>query len=290
VAGALAARGQLPIAAAAAAAVAACVLADALWYAAGRRYGRRILSLLCKVSLSPDVCVRQTESVFARWGAPSLAVAKFIPGFASVATAMAGATGVRRMPFVAWDATGALLWAGSGLALGWIFSAAIADVLRVLEDMGRWGLLLLAIALVAFVAAKAWRRYLFHARLRMDRISVQALAGMLERGETPLVIDVRGQAATGRERIPGAIVYSGQWPHDLPAPNDDAVVVVYCACPNEASAALVARQLAARGYARVRPLQGGIDAWTAAGLRVVRDGEADDVPGTGVPTARPAAA
>jgi membrane protein DedA with SNARE-associated domain/rhodanese-related sulfurtransferase len=275
VAGALAAAGQASVAALLAAAVAACLLSDTLWYVAGRRYGGRILSLLCRVSLSPDACVRQTEFVFSRWGAPSLAVAKFVPGLASVATAMAGSTGVGRASFLVWDTLGAALWAGTGLALGWLFSAAIEDMLVVLEEMGRWGLLLVVAAAAVFIAGKAWRRYQFRSRLRMDRISVAALSEMLERGEAPLVIDVRAPASARQGRIPGAIVFhDDDWPADLQPPSEDTVVVVYCACPNEASAALVAKKLLGRGFKRVRPLQGGIDAWTAAGLGVEDDGVA----------------
>lgn len=58
-------------------AVLALVLADSLWYGLGRLQGHRILKTLCRISLSPDSCVRQTESVFERWGMPSLLVAKF---------------------------------------------------------------------------------------------------------------------------------------------------------------------------------------------------------------------
>lgn len=269
VAGSLAARGELSLPALLAAAVVACLLADALWYAAGRRFGTRVLRGLCKLSLSPDGCVRQTESIFTRFGAPSLVVAKFVPGFASVATAMAGSTGVNRVAFVGFDAVGAALWAGLGLALGWLFADAIEDVMRVLGDMGRWGLVFLGLALAAFVASKWWRRRQFHAQLRMDRISVDDLARMLADGEAPIVVDVRSTTGQGDGRIPGAITFrQDAWPDDLKAPHDEAMVVVYCACPNEASAALVARQLMARGFKRVRPLQGGIEAWRAAGLAI----------------------
>jgi rhodanese-related sulfurtransferase len=44
-------------------------------------------------------------------------------------------------------------------------------------------------------------------------------------------------------------------------------VVVYCACPNEATAFKVALLLRRRGVRRVRPLAGGIDAWVGAGLK-----------------------
>jgi 3-mercaptopyruvate sulfurtransferase SseA len=45
-------------------------------------------------------------------------------------------------------------------------------------------------------------------------------------------------------------------------------VVVYCRCPNEASAAQVVRLLRERGFKRVRPLAGGLDAWVEAGLPI----------------------
>jgi membrane protein DedA with SNARE-associated domain len=139
VAGSLAAAGQLSAGGLLATSVLACLMADTLWYLAGKRHGSRVLRLLCKLSLSQDGCVRQTEFIFARWGAPSLVIAKFVPGFASVATAMAGLTRVGPTAFLVYDAIGATLWAGAGLALGWIFAAAVADVLAVLAEMGRWG-------------------------------------------------------------------------------------------------------------------------------------------------------
>ena len=41
-------------------------------------------------------------------------------------------------------------------------------------------------------------------------------------------------------------------------------VVVYCACPNDATAVKVALLLRRSGIRQVRPLAGGIDAWSAA--------------------------
>ena len=73
-----------------AAAVSASVLADSVWYGAGRMFGYRLLSGLCRLSINPGSCVTQTESRFARWGVWSLVVAKFIPGFSTVAPPIAG--------------------------------------------------------------------------------------------------------------------------------------------------------------------------------------------------------
>ena len=52
---------------------------------------------------------------------------------------------------------------------------------------------------------------------------------------------------------------------DLPR---DREIILYCTCPNEASAAQAARLLMNNGFSRVRPLHGGLAAWIAAGYAV----------------------
>ncbi|HWH83548.1 MAG TPA: rhodanese-like domain-containing protein [Burkholderiaceae bacterium] len=264
--GALAARGQLDIGALLGTAVVACLVADTVWYAIGRWNGRRVLRTLCRISLSPDGCVRQTESIFTRFGAPSLLVAKFVPGFASVATALAGAMHLSRGAFLLFDGLGALLWCGVGLGLGWLFAPAIDSVIDTLARFGQWGLIVLAVAIALFVAAKWWQRHRFNVQLRMARVSVEALGTMLDGGERPLIVDVRSSASQAEGRIPGSITFAGDvLAPELAAYPRNAPIVVYCACPNDASAVLAARRLLERGYRDVRPLAGGIDAWTAAG-------------------------
>src|ERR1051325_7818655 len=46
------------------AAVFGSVLADLIWFYLGRHGGLRMLSLLCRISLEPDSCVRRTEGFF----------------------------------------------------------------------------------------------------------------------------------------------------------------------------------------------------------------------------------
>ena len=101
--------------------------------------------LLCRISLSPDSCVRQTESLFERYGMPSLLFAKFIPGFSTVAPPLAGAAGARLPAFLLYDAGGALLWAGAGVGGGMIFHRAIDRVLAFLASLGGWAFALLAV-------------------------------------------------------------------------------------------------------------------------------------------------
>jgi membrane protein DedA with SNARE-associated domain/rhodanese-related sulfurtransferase len=272
VTGALASRGGYSLPALLATAVAASLIADLAWYATGRRIGGPVLRTLCRVSLSPDSCVRQTESIFTRWGAQSLMVAKFIPGFASVATAMAGVLRVPLWRFIPADAIGATLWAGVAISLGYIFRNAIDDVLEVLQAMGKIGLVLIVLAFAGYVLWKWLQRKRFIRQLIMDRISVDEVRTLIDEGRIGMVIDVRSpmsQEITGR--IPGAVTVDPQnMKFDLVAVEPQSEVVVYCACPNEATAVAVAKALVEHGFKRVRPLHGGIDAWIAAGHDVER--------------------
>ena len=270
--GAFAVRGDYPVAALLGTAVMASLIADMLWYYAGKRYGYRVLKTLCRISLSPDTCVRQTESIYARWGPASLLIAKFIPGFASVATALAGVVGTRRIPFMIFDALGATLWAGAAILLGAIFHDAVGDIVDVLEGLGKWGLMVLLVLFALFILAKWWQRYRFYRELRMARISVQELQDLIASGQQPAILDVRSVTSQGRDgRIPGALSVSDTGlDEQLAGIAANGEVIVYCACPNEASAARIAKLLMQRGFTRVRPLHGGIDAWIAAGLGVER--------------------
>src|SRR5215831_18815433 len=89
-AGTLIRTGRLHAPLATAACVIAAVIADTVWFQLGRRRGRQVLRILCRVSLEPDSCVRQTENAFLRYGMNSLLVSKFIPGLNAVAPPLAG--------------------------------------------------------------------------------------------------------------------------------------------------------------------------------------------------------
>lgn len=256
-------------------AVAAALIADVLWYHAGRAYGHRVLGRICRISLSPDACIRQTESVYGRWGARSLLVAKFVPGFASIASALAGVVGTPLRTFVLFDALGALIWVGSAVFLGSLFSSTVQDLLDVLTALGKWGLLLLCVAFAVFVARKWWQRQRVVRSLKMPRMSVEELAGLNAQGITPTVIDVREPLLFGRGHIPGAsswLAHQGKgraaYEHLLPRERHEHGLVVYCDCPDEISAARVARQLQRAGFHNVRPLSGGLTAWEAAGFEL----------------------
>lgn len=277
VVGALSARGDAAIAPwhVVGVAVAASLVADTVWYLAGRRIGRRVLRLMCRLSLSPDSCVRQTERIFERWGAPSLMVAKFVPGFAAVATSMAGVmrTGLPR--FLFFDAIGAVLWSGVPVVLGVALRDAVGEAMALVDSAGRWGLMAIAAALVLYIAVKALQRQRLIRTLRMARVGADELNALLQSGKRPLIVDVRSPQSQREGRIPGAVWLDPQaFDSSLRASalteSDTDEVIVYCACPNEASAAGVARQLMKAGFKRVRPLAGGIEAWAHRGYAVER--------------------
>lgn len=248
---------------------AAAVVADWLWFVGGRRFGNALLRLMCRLSLSPDSCVLMTRGVYARWGAPSLIVAKFVPGFAAVATTLAGDTGTSTRRFLLFDTIGALLWASVAVAVGAVFHQAVNEVLERLESLGHYALPALLALIAVFVAYKWLRRQWFLRQLRMARISVGELYRMIEDGSGPTILDVRRAEARAESGwIPGAILVATL--SDAPlVPSEE--VIVYCDCPNEASAAVLAQELKRRGYKRVRPLAGGFAAWAAEGHAIARD-------------------
>jgi membrane protein DedA with SNARE-associated domain/rhodanese-related sulfurtransferase len=272
-AGTLAAKGDLPFVEVFAVAIAACLAADCLWYWIGEKYGIRVLKTLCRISLEPDSCVSQTQSQFDRWGVNSLIVAKFVPGWSTIAPPLAGALRVGWLRFVILSALAALLWVGAGLLGGVVFKAQIEQVLVQLDRYGGMALIGALILLACYIAYKWWERRRFYKMLRMARITVAQLNELIQSGAHPVIIDVRSATARALEPhwIPGAVAIAlenvDSHVKDLPRDRD---IILYCTCPSEASAARVAKVLMNRGFKRVRPLQGGLEAWVAAGHPVAQ--------------------
>jgi rhodanese-related sulfurtransferase len=230
-----------------------------------------VLKLLCRISLEPDSCVSQTQTRFERWGINSLVVAKFVPGLAIIAPPLAGAMRIGWGRFIALSAAGAALWVGTAMAAGALFRAQIAMMLRHLGAIGSAAALVVAGVLAIYIAYKWWERMRFFKSLRMARIGVAELYELLRAGAEPIIVDVRSPTARALEPrwIPGALHVPldeiAKHIKDLPR---DREIVLYCACPSEASAARVARVLMNHGFKKVRPLHGGLDAWRAAGYAV----------------------
>jgi membrane protein DedA with SNARE-associated domain/rhodanese-related sulfurtransferase len=248
------------------AAIVASVLADWVWYLAGRAFGYRVLSGLCKLSINPGSCVSQTEARFVRWGLGSLVFAKFIPGFSTVAPPIAGSLRMRLPGFLLAAATGAALWAGLALAAGWLLRKEVSTAIETLDRHTGSVLVLVAALLTIWLGWKLWQKYRFRQLSAVPHITPGELMAAMEAGQPPLILDLRGHsmvAETGP--IVGATVAEhdrlldavGEWPRNLP-------IVTLCACPEDAGAIQAARQLLDEGFLSVRPLKGGYEAWLAS--------------------------
>jgi membrane protein DedA with SNARE-associated domain/rhodanese-related sulfurtransferase len=271
VAGAWAAQGTISPAALFVGAIAACVGADSVWFLAGRVYGNGVMKLLCRISLTPDSCVSDTQSRFERWGSNALLVAKFIPGLALIAPPLAGATKMAWLRFLAYSTMGSAAWVSVAIMGGMLFRHQIEQIMPRLADFGVAAASTIGVLLMAYIGYKWWERRRFYSVLRMARIDAQELYQLMGSGRAPLIVDVRSPTALTLDprRIPGALhvplLEVKQHVRDLPR---DREIVAYCTCPNEASAAQVAKLLMDSGFRKVRPLYGGLDAWIAAGYAV----------------------
>jgi membrane protein DedA with SNARE-associated domain/rhodanese-related sulfurtransferase len=247
-------------------AMVASALGSLPWFWAGKRYGFRVLKLVCRISLSPDSCVRQTENLFQRYGAAALVVAKFIPGLARVAPPLAGTFRFGTAAFLLFYGAGNALWAGTGLLAGLVLHDEIAWLMDWLAIYSGHGLLIILGIVALYIAYRWLARRRFLNSLRASRVGVAELKSMIERGEDPIVLDVRSRTHRQLDprMLPGArAVDLDDLDAALPQIPSGRDVVVYCACPNDATAVKVAMLLMRRGIGRVRPLAGGFDAWVS---------------------------
>lgn len=265
VAGALAVDGRLSGPGVFAISVAASVLADTLWFWAGRRFGYPVLKLLCRVSMSPDACVRQTENIFERYGFYSLIGSKFIPGFSTVAPPLAGALGMSIGQFLLATLASAALWVGAAMSAGMVFKAQIETFLHLLARNAGLAAFVLLAAFALYLAWRGLQRWRLARFVDEAKIDVEGLVLRLADEPPPLVIDVGSKLAhESRPHIPGALLMDldSIASHAFPA---DRALVFYCACPNEESAKRAAHIALKRGFRDVRPLLGGLDGWMNAG-------------------------
>jgi len=263
-AGALSMTGKPNWYSALAAAALGSLLADVIWYHLGKYGGQRILRLLCKLSLEPDSCVRRTQDLFSKYGMRGVIAAKFVPGFSILAAPMAGNSRVKLRRFLLFDAFGALLYTGCFILVGAIFSKQLDQVLAALESLGSSALVVVVGLVAAYLGYKFYQRHRLLKELSMSRITVDELFKKLETGESVIILDLRSKAEVERDPalIRGArhMTMDELKTHHQEIPRDRDIVL-YCSCPNEVSSAKMALLLQRNGFVRVRPLQGGIDAW-----------------------------
>jgi membrane protein DedA with SNARE-associated domain/rhodanese-related sulfurtransferase len=267
VAGALSLAGGQPVVLIVAVGALGVMLGDLLVYAAGARFGRSALSVVCKLSLARDNCVRQTEDRFVRFGPRALLFVKFVPGFALVLILLCGVARLAIPTFLLLDGMGAVAYVALPVVLGVIFHDAIDAALAAVTRWGEYGTVLVIAVLASYLIYRLVDRQLFIRRLRMARISAVELASLVDSGRCPIIFDVRSAESRQKEGvIPGAIGARADEISLIASRYErDAEIIIYCSCPNEASAAVAALHLKRAGFKHIRPLLGGIDAWAQAG-------------------------
>jgi rhodanese-related sulfurtransferase len=233
---------------------------------AARRRGYRALAGLCKLSINPASCVSQTEARFIRWGLSSIVVAKFVPGFSTVAPPIAGALRMHLPGFLMAAGAGACLWAGLALGAGWLLKDEVQAAIGALDRHTGTALAVVLPLIGAWLGWKLWQKYRFRRSSTVPHITPDELIEALRSQQPPLILDLRGATMIAEtDAVPGAKVAEhdrlddavGDWPRSRP-------IVTLCACPEDAGAIAAARHLLDDGYLSVRVLQGGYDAWLAA--------------------------
>jgi membrane protein DedA with SNARE-associated domain/rhodanese-related sulfurtransferase len=267
-AGALSAEHALSFALALLVGLAGSLIADSAWFVIGRRYGRHVLRILCKLSLEPTTCVRRTQDSFGRRREFTLMFAKFVPGLATLAAPVAGESGMNYARFLVFDGFGAALWIATILAVGRFCGDMLKHDPSLLAWVGRFSGTLLVLGILAFLAVRIYRRRVVLKRLIASRLEPEELKRQLDAGEPVFIVDLRHplELLPDPFTLPGALHLS---PDALAARQTeiphDRDIVLYCTCPSEATAAKTAMALQKLGFERVRPLRGGFDEWKRLG-------------------------
>ena len=124
-AGALAASGDLSAGMAIGVTVAACVLADVIWFYLGRRAGTGLMRLLARLPFGSSLS--RTEQLFARYGISAIAAGKFVPGLSFLIPALAGTFKIGVGKFLRFDALGSLVYGTFYVVLGFLFSNQVSS-------------------------------------------------------------------------------------------------------------------------------------------------------------------
>ena len=255
----------------------ACIVADGIWFAFGRRYGNSVLKLLCRFSFEASTCVSKTEGYFTRRGAVTLLFAKFVPGLSTVAAPIAGQTGMSLPRFLAWDLAGSFIWGETFILAGRFFGDIAKKSAPFFAWLGHFAIVIFVLMVLGFLAHRIWKQRKFLQQVRELRLEPTELKTMLDLAETnhtppPFIVDLRHPLdyLPDPRVLPGALRIG---PNELKQHSEiiprDRDVILYCTCPSEETSARLALQLHKIGVYRVRPLRGGFDGWKQAGYPLV---------------------
>jgi rhodanese-related sulfurtransferase len=134
--------------------------------------------------------------------------------------------------------------------------------------LGRLSAVVIFVLLMLYALYRWQRRRQLIKKLANARITVDDLFRAMGAKPPPVVFDIRSEEKRKLEPyiIPGAVFADErQLSEILDKYPRDRKLVIYCSCPNEISAAWMAKELTTAGFVDVLPLLGGIDAWRDSG-------------------------
>jgi membrane protein DedA with SNARE-associated domain len=208
-------------------ALATCVIGDTLWYEIGRKKGARVLSLLCRISLEPDSCVRRSKVFFEKSSNRTLIFSKWLPGVSHVVPAVAGLSGIEREHFFATNTAGSALWIIALMLAGYLPVERLHVASAVGPILFEGSLLVLALN----VGIKYMQRRQFLNELYKSRITPQDVLLMLDAGEKIVILDLRHplDSVADPRTLPGAIRVL---PNEVTSRADrlpkDEEIILYC--------------------------------------------------------------
>jgi membrane protein DedA with SNARE-associated domain/rhodanese-related sulfurtransferase len=268
--GALAGSGKLSFAGVLLAAVIGCVLADLVWFEAGRLRGKRVIRLLCAFTSDPSYCIRRGRETFKRNGLRLLLIAKFVPGLDGICPPLAGTLGASRAAFIAHDAGGAALWAGAYISCGFVFAKQLDEVAKHISAVASLIVLIFGVPLLIFFGLKLAQLIFMIRLLRPLQIPPELLKSQLDSGAKVGVIDLLRfeEDPEGMAAIPGAVRLDplelrSKKRIDMPP---DVELVLYCRSKNSFVSARAAAAMRRDGIHNIRVLSGGLEGWKALGF------------------------
>ena len=253
--------------------LAACMVADSVWYLLGRRYGSSILRLLCRLSFEASTCVAKTEGYFTRRGPVTLLFAKFVPGLSTVSAPIAGQTGMPYGRFFFYDLAGSIIWAEAYLMAGRFFGDVAQKSAPFFHLLSHFAFVVFVMMVLGFMGYRVFKQRRFLLQVRSMVIQPAELKKMMDTAEAagnimPFIVDLRHPLdyLPDPRVLPGAVRIGpneiAKRQAEIPRDRD---VILYCTCPNEETSAKVALQLQKYGVHRVRPLHKGFDGWKYLG-------------------------
>jgi membrane protein DedA with SNARE-associated domain/rhodanese-related sulfurtransferase len=282
-AGALSAHGDMRASIIVFLGVLGCLAADGIGFWLGRKWGSKVMRLVCRFTADPRSCSRNARKKFRRYGLSILCVAKFVPGLDAVMPPLSGAEGVSLPGFLALDAVGSSLWSGFYVGLGYLFSNELDVAISWAKHFGTLLGIVIGIPIGFYAGWRGLALVRMIRQLRLRRISPPMLARKLKSKRKVAVLDLLNfeEETEGEslEVIPGAFWVDPSRLRKSPQITvpDDVEIILYCSSRRDMVSARVAVALKRIGIDKVWVLEGGLKAWREQGFPVAQSLEVPEV-------------